>query len=196
MRTSGSSSSVIAAAVVGILLALFGILSAVTAVVGVTLLPQPANSAAIPPFAKSMVIAMMVFFAGLATFGIFTSISVLRLKNWARISMLVWGGIMTVFSGLALIFMAFMPLPEPSGDSPLPFQFIRIAVSLVYGIPVLIGIWWLILFNQQAISIHSFGRGLAISRPSAELPAAPGHPCRFLDSLGRLQSAADLDEVP
>ncbi|HKM67669.1 MAG TPA: hypothetical protein VJX70_10925 [Candidatus Acidoferrum sp.] len=192
MRTSGPSSSVIAAAVVGILLALFGILSAVTAVVGVTLLPQPANSAAIPPFAKSMVIAMMVFFAGLATFGIFTSVSVLRLKNWARISMLVWGGIMTVFSGLALIFMAFMPLPEPSGDSPLPFQFIRIAVSLVYGIPVLIGIWWLILFNQQAIKKQFLSTPSAEGLPSVAPPPSCPLPLAILAGFWILSAGFSL----
>src|SRR5271165_1844532 len=151
MKASGPSSSVIAAAVVGILASLFGLLSAVTAIVGMILLPQSPNSAGIPPFAKSMVIAMMVLFACLAIFGIFTSVSVLRLKNWARISMLVWGGIMTGFCGLALIIMAFVSLPEPPANAPVQIQFVRILVSLIYGIPVLIGIWWLILFNHPPI---------------------------------------------
>src|ERR1700739_3107151 len=137
MNPSGRSNSVIAAAVIGILASLLAILSTIAAIVGLSVMP-PGNVAAIPPFAKSMVVAMMVLFAGLAIFGIFTSVGVLRLKNWARISMLIWGGVMAIFCGLALVFVAFGPLQEPPGPSLISLSYVRLLFSVVYGIPFLI----------------------------------------------------------
>lgn len=174
MKTSDLSRSVIAAAVIGILAGLFGILSAVAAIIGITFLPPPGSSAEIPPFAKSMGVAMLVLLVGLAVFGIFTSVGVLRRKNWARISMLVWGGIMVFFFGIALLAISFVPLPEPPANSPVPFQFVRMVALLVYGIPVLIGIWWLTLFNQRAIKEQFLSTPPSDgSPPATPLPRCP-----------------------
>src|SRR5712664_1068305 len=100
MNPSGPSNSVVAAGVVGILASLVAILIAVAAIAGMSMLPPANNSAAIPPFAKSMAIAMLALLAGLAIFGIFTSVGVLHLKKWARLSMLVWGAVMAAFCGI------------------------------------------------------------------------------------------------
>jgi hypothetical protein len=172
MNPSGRSSSVVAAGVIGILASLLAILTAIAAIVGLSIMP-PGNAAAIPPFAKSMVVAMMVVFAGLAIFGIFTSVGVLRLKNWARISMLIWGGVMAIFCGLALVFAAFGPLQEPPGSSPISLSYVRILISVMYGIPFLIGAWWLWLFNQQRVK-EQF---LAAPTGKGQQPAAPQPRC-------------------
>src|SRR5580704_6313132 len=115
MKSSGPSSSVIAAGVVGILVSLFTILIAVASIAGMFMLP-PSSSAAIPPFSKPLAIAMMGLLSGLAIFGIFTSAGVLRLKKWARVSMLVWGGVMVAFCGLVLLLAAFVLLEERGVD--------------------------------------------------------------------------------
>ena len=177
MNPSGRSNSVIAAAVIGILASLLAILSTIAAIVGLSVMP-PGNVAAIPPFAKSMVVAMMVLFAGLAIFGIFTSVGVLRLKNWARISMLIWGGVMAIFCGLALVFVAFGPLQEPPGPSLISLSYVRLLFSVVYGIPFLIGAWWLWLFNQPRVKEQFLaapageGQQLAAPQPRCPLPLA------------------------
>lgn len=171
MKASGPSSAVIAAAIVGILTSLFALLSAVAAIAGMSLLPPPNGSQAMPPFAKPLAVVMMGLFAGLAIFGIFTSVGVLRLKKWARVSMLVWGCVMVAFCGLALPFAAFVPMPEAPAESPMALPFVRILLIVVYGIPFLIGIWWLLLFNRPDIK-EQF---LAVAPSDGQLPA-PAQP--------------------
>jgi hypothetical protein len=178
MNPSGPSSSVVAAGVVGILASLITILIVVLAVVGLNLMPTEGATQPLPPFAKSMAVMMMLFLAGLAIFGLFTSVGVLHLKKWARISMLVWGGVMAAFSGLALPFAMFMPLPEPPAEAPMAVPVLRVLVSIVYGIPLLIGVWWLLLFNQRAVKDQFLpvapaeGQPSAPSRPRCPLPLA------------------------
>ena len=177
MNPAGPSSSVVAAGVVGILASLITIL-VVVAAIGMNLIPPENAAPPIPPFAKSMAVAMLLFVAGLAIFGIFASVGVLYRKNWARISMLIWGGVMAAFCGLALPFVLFIPIPEFSAQSPVALPFLRILLSMVYGIPLLIGVWWLFLFNQRTIkeqflSVASGdGQPGAPERPRCPLPLA------------------------
>jgi hypothetical protein len=125
-----------------------------------------------------MLIVIMALIAGLAIFGLFTCIGVLRLKKWARISMLVWGGIMSAFSGVMLLFTAVTPLPEmgagPGAGLPNP----RLLMSVLYGIQFLIGGWWLLLFNQRVVRERFLSGAandeqvVASPQPSCPLPLA------------------------
>lgn len=80
MNTSGPSSSVIAAAIAGLLISLFTILGMLGAMAGLTMLPQ-AGATAIPLPARSLLIAIMGLITGVAIFGVFTGVGVLRLKK-------------------------------------------------------------------------------------------------------------------
>jgi len=173
MNSSGPSSSIIAAGVVGILASLIAILIAVATVAGMGMLPQPSGSPEIPPNVKSMAVAMMVVFAGLAVFGIFTGVGVLHLKNWARISMLIWGGVMAAFCSLALLFATFVPLPGGPAASPMGVPFLRLVLIVMYGTPLLIGVWWLVLFNQPAIKAQF----LAVPPADGQLATPPRPRC-------------------
>jgi hypothetical protein len=178
MNPSGPSSSVVAAGVVGILASLVAILIAVAAIAGMSLMPPANATPPMPPFVKSTAVAIMVLFAGLAIFGIFTSVGVLHLRNWARISMLIWGGVMAAFCGLALPFATFVPMPEAPAESPMALPFVRILLIVMYGIPFLIGVWWLFLFNQRAVKEQflpvaaSDGQLTAPARQRCPLPLA------------------------
>jgi hypothetical protein len=174
MNPSGPSSSVVAAGVVGILASLVAILIAVAAIVGMSLMPPANATPPMPPFVKSTAVAIMVLFAGLAIFGIFTSVGVLHLRNWARISMLIWGGVMAAFCGLALPFATFVPMPEAPAESPMALPFVRILLIVVYGIPFLIGVWWLFLFNQRSVKEQFLP--LATSDDQLTAPARPRCP--------------------
>lgn len=141
----------IAAAVVGILICLFFILGALFSLLAFGLMPAASDVPVMPAFVRPMMIGMMVIFIGVSLFGIVACANVLRLRNWARISMLICGGIMAVFSGVALIGVWFVSLPESASASQISTQAIRTMMVAIYGLPVAIGIWWLILFNRQAI---------------------------------------------
>ena len=178
MNPSGPSSSVVAAGVVGILASLVTILMAAAAIAGISLMPQESASPPMPPFVKSTAVAILLFLAVLAIFGIFTSVGVLHLKKWARVSMLIWGGAMAAFCGLALPFAAFVSMPDSPAESPMSLPIVRILVIMVYGIPFLIGVWWLILFNQRAVKEQFLavapgdGQLAAPARPRCPLPLA------------------------
>ncbi len=106
-----------------------------------------------PSSVRTMATGTVAFFSGLAIFGVFTGIGVLRLKNWARISTLVWSGITAAICIPILAFLVLIPFPTPpNATSPPDMAFVRVAAGLVYALPLAVAIWWLILFNRKAIA--------------------------------------------
>lgn len=173
MKPLGPSSSVVAAAIVGMLISLFAILGTVGAIAGLTMIPE-AGTTAIPPFARSMVVAIMGLSAGLAIFGVFTCVGLLRLKKWARISMLVWGGVMATISGIMFLFTSLVPMPEMPADTVPSLPYVRILMCAIYGIQFLIGVWWLLLFNKRAVREQFLRAGAGESQPlAAPQPRCP-----------------------
>jgi hypothetical protein len=141
-------------AIVGSALVLIG-----TALAIVAILTIPFSQAApqVPGFTRdlrNLAVGSMGSMACLAAFGIVTGVGVIRLKNWARISVLVWSGLTAVMCGLGLVFLVFMPLPMPP-NSPTPgstLTFVRVTDGLFDTVPLGIAIWWLILFNRKGIA--------------------------------------------
>jgi hypothetical protein len=146
------TASVTAAGIVTIVGSVLVLLGTLFAFVVVLLLPTSQARPAMPSSVRTMATGTVAFFSGLAIFGIFTGIGVLRLKNWARISMLVWSGITAAICGCVLAFLVIIPFPTPPHAPANIAAFTRVAVGLVYGLPLAIAIWWLILFNRKAIA--------------------------------------------
>jgi hypothetical protein len=72
-----------------------------------------------------------------AVFGIFTGVGLFHLKTWARISALVWAGIIAFFSALILSFLPFIPLSETSAGLSVPAVHLKVLMYLAYGIPLI-----------------------------------------------------------
>ena len=90
--------------------------------------------------------AVAVVFAAV---GIWTGIGLLKLRNWARISILVFAGFMTAMSALSGV----VALSMPTTAAGVPQEFasnVRPLLAAVYAIPFGIGVWWLIQFNSRA----------------------------------------------
>jgi hypothetical protein len=168
---SKPSASIIAAAVVEIVGSLLAVLGTAMAFLAFRFLPKPPSNPQLPPAFKASMEVMMIFFFTLAIFGIFTGAGLLRLKNWARITTLVWGGITAFFSALTLVVALFMPLPRTLNQPPGIDHSIRIIMAISYGIPLVIGIWWLMLFNRKRIAAQ-FNSSRARLAPDA--PILPG----------------------
>src|SRR5712691_6440752 len=149
-----ASASVIFAAVVAILAALFTLLVAGFGFFGILLGAGQAPSPEFPSFVKNAALAMMAFTACLAVFGFATGIGLIGLRKWARISVLIWGGL-CVFFGIFGVAVAFvMPLAPPSNAPHLgaaDMHAVRFIILGVYGLPLAVGIWWLILFNRKTV---------------------------------------------
>lgn len=87
--------------------------------------------------------------------GIATAVGVLRLKQWARISTLIFGGVL-VFSGLVnAAFFGFVPLPDATMQT-------RLGFASVFGMAAALGGWWLYYFNRAAVK-ERFARPMGVA---------------------------------
>ncbi|HEV1992961.1 MAG TPA: hypothetical protein VGR03_01380 [Candidatus Acidoferrum sp.] len=109
-------------------------------------------------------------------FGIATGIGLIYLRHWARISILIWGGMSVFFGIFGTLIVFLMPLSPTPNTADLPtgsMAAVRWIFLGIYGLPLLIGIWWLILFNRKTVKAQFVG-----ARESADpgLPQKPSCP--------------------
>jgi hypothetical protein len=155
------TSSVTASGVVAIAGSVLALLGITLATFAFLLMPASKAGPQLPSATRNLMMVVMAFFVGLAIFGIFTGVGLLRLKNWARISTLIWSGITATIGILTIVFVALMPFPTPPNTSaPENLAAItRIIAALFYGTPAGIAIWWLILFNRKGIAAQFVAAG-------------------------------------
>jgi hypothetical protein len=196
MTSRESLPAVTAAGVVAILFGLFGALGCGLGGLSILLLPQlPAAQGAppMPPEARAMTAVFMFFMLAVTVFGIFVGVGVIRRRSWARIMILIWGGLMTGFCllavGFSLVIFSIMPtldLPNanPAGTGQ-AMQFVRIFLVIFYGIPAGVGIWWLVLFTRKKV-------GAAFRSASPDAPPlavdASGFPQMPVPAIAPLQT--------
>ncbi len=130
-------------------------------ILGVMIAPQANLNA---PIMHAIVIFEMLFGLGFVAWGVATGVGLLNLREWARISMLVFSAIMVLFSLIPLLIFAFIPIPQPQGAPPNLVLFIRIGVGLFYGFFVALGAFWIYFFNRRAVR-QQF-KTPAIARPA------------------------------
>ena len=159
-QLSRLSASIIAAAVVAMVGSMLFFLSCVAALASILLFPPSGSTQNLPPFAKTLSIGMTAVMICVSIFGFVTGIGLLRLKNWARISAIVWGGF-CIFLGVIgipiALLMPFGQMPNTPGVEPGVFSLVRVFLIIVYGVPLAIGVWWLILFNRKNIKAKFAG---------------------------------------
>jgi hypothetical protein len=170
------SASVTAAAVVAILGGFFFLLCCSAAFFVFLLTKLPGAAREFPPSMRYMMLGAQAFMMCLSLFGIATGIGIIYLRKWARISILIWGGF-SVFFGLIGIPIAYLMFLSPNPSAPaLPvegMQAVRAILLAIYGIPFVIGVWWLILFNRKAVTAQ-FAGGRAFADPSLlQKPVCP-----------------------
>ena len=66
-------------------------------------LPNQPGKSPMPPETRAMVIGVYAVLFAICVGELIIAINVLRRKNWARIALLVWAGIMAFFSALTCI---------------------------------------------------------------------------------------------
>jgi len=127
-----------------------------------------------PAFVRYSVIGVGVFEAAFAIWGILSGIGLLRLREWARISLLVFSGLALFCTAPALVIVPLMPIPQ-SSDLPANFPIaMKLILEIVYAIPAAIGGWWLYYFNTR--SVRDQFRGEAANATGAETGGAPARP--------------------
>jgi hypothetical protein len=152
--------AVTVAAVIAIIFAVLGVLGGILIEVSMLLITDVQTSAArsaIPPGTRAMGGIVWFFVIAVCVFGVFVGVGVLRRRNWARISILVWAAFMTMVSAVTIpvLFLVFNAMPGmmPADANVAPvMSFMKWFIVLFYGIPLGVGIWWLVLFTRPRVS--------------------------------------------
>ncbi|HLK06450.1 MAG TPA: hypothetical protein VKV30_00850 [Candidatus Angelobacter sp.] len=148
----------------------------------------PANDPRLPPMYFTMMrIVVPLFYAVPAVWGIVTAVGLLQLKNWARISTIVFSILLMLFGafGILLSMVFFLKPPPTPGVEPKIFAIIGAFTAAFALAQIGIGIWWMIFFNRagvkaqflpQPFSYSYAGQGAtpyAIDMPHSATPPPP-----------------------
>jgi hypothetical protein len=161
-RPAGVTASAVVAIIGSVLTLVFAGLMFVAAYV-----PE----ARMPPNNRGIVMWAGVAFIGLAALGTWTAVGLFRMRSWARTSILVFAGIMAALSLLSAVMISvipFPPMPDATPNAPRAST-IRWVMVAVYIVPLVIGVWWLVLFNKKSIRA-AFANTAAPAAPGAASP--------------------------
>jgi hypothetical protein len=175
-NTSRPSPAVIAAAVVAILGGLLILLGCSLAFLGVLLQGSAYNTPGTPPFLRNFTLGTMGFMMCLSLFGGVTGIGLIYLRNWARISVLIWGGCSAFFGAIGVAMAFLISAGFPSNAAQLPaesLRLMRVILFCIYGLPLIVGVWWLILFNRKSVKAQFAGTVGAVDPGVPQKPRCP-----------------------
>jgi hypothetical protein len=146
-------------AVVVLLGSVFAILCGGIAVLGSIMASTAALATSAPMDFRYIAIAEAIFYVGFGGWGIASGVGLINTRQWARISMLVFAGLLLLFSLPACLAFAIIRFPE-SGDPNLPANFmamIRVGMAMVFALIAALGGFWLYFFNKKSVKEQFLG---------------------------------------
>jgi len=148
--TPRASGSIIAAGIFAILGGVLGALFNLAALILFSFSKFPPG-AIYPDFMRPVLYVIWTFGLFCAVFLVVVGIQVIRLKNWARIALLIVAGCLLFFGviGFAVIIVTIF---GATPTAPLVSKAVLASVlAVTYGIPVVIALWWLILLTRTSV---------------------------------------------
>jgi len=153
-RSAGVSAVAIVVLIGSILVNALGLLTAGFALVMPQLPPRPGR----PPMTAGFLLAGSLVYLLPGIWGVVSGIGLWRLRNWARISTIVFavvaglGGLMAL--GLAFVFSA-MPVPSSDGLSPedaaRAMAVVRAIALIISAVLAGIAVWWTVLLTRPTV---------------------------------------------
>ena len=140
----------------------------------------------------NLFVAYLVLGLGIGLWGIAASIGLLRLKNWARVSVLVMSALAIFFAvcgALGLMVVPILLSQNPGIPAAAVKMVVTVGVAMLL-VPLAIAIWWVILFTRKRVRLEFATRGAAVvssAIPGAApaLDPAPGFAPAFAAAPGR-----------
>lgn len=132
------------------------LLAALMVVTGLYSNRQPALAAG-PHFVIYFTLAFSIVYAALAVWAILTVIGILRLRSWARYSILVIGGGLAALGILGVfgILVSRLMLPSLQAQQPTVdphiLSFVFLLMAAVELLIAAVGVWWLVYFNLRFV---------------------------------------------
>jgi hypothetical protein len=192
-RPSGVTLSAVVLGIFDIFLLIAGLIYVMIAFVFARSPGLPAASVpngAPPP--QQLVVGMMAFFALFAllcaAWGISTFVGLLRMRNWARISIMIIGGCLAALSLFELFFCILVQIMIKTGGLPQNANSANLAAANPAALQVFfligdamcvavaaIGIWWIVYFAKQKTraAFESVALQPALSSTAQLNPATP-----------------------
>ncbi len=132
----------------------------------------PANASEFPGspiFFKAMLFIAVLMYVIPAIWGIWTSIGLFKLKNWARLSIIVFSVLLVLMSGFGGLMILIVPFPTAPNQpvDPTVMSTVRIFMGLFAASLAGLGVWWVVFFNRPRVR-QQFVAGLPA--PSASSP--------------------------
>jgi hypothetical protein len=117
-------------------------------------------------YLKAFMMLMPLVYVLPAIWGICTGIGLLRLKNWARISIIVFGGLLAffgVFGAFGALIISLVKLPNTPEVDPAAMTVVRVFMVFFALVELGLGAWWLYFFNRSTVK-SQFQRNLLCSQ--------------------------------
>lgn len=171
------SAGVTAIAVVSLLGSVLVMCLGVSSAAAVFLVPRSTSSPSspVPPAALLVVAGAFYFLPGV--WGLVSGIGLIRLRNWARISTIVFGVLLILFGILTAVMMAIMfasGLPAGEQFDPAKAASVLAIMRGLLGALVLveisIGAWWVVFLTRPKVAEQFGGTGTAASGTASGRP--------------------------
>jgi hypothetical protein len=142
VRTVGIVFSAVMVFTAGLVTFLFGTMTMYLAIVNERgTASAPGGSSAIP---------LAIILIGLGGLGVATGVAIVKLKAWARISMLAFGAILCVIAAFGALEMALDPYAGVSIYEGMMGS-IRPEMMVFYGVLAAFGVFWLYFFSRNTV---------------------------------------------
>ena len=164
------SASIVAGGVVAVIAGVFAALSIAASFLIISRSDFSFYGLALTPATRSILYLTWALFLLCAGFLVVSGIYLVRLRNWARLSLLVVAGGGLLFGVVGLAFMlltVYATTDDPVVSKPL----LTTVLSFTYGVPILVAIWWLVLLTRRSV-VEQF-QAVAIARAEGLPPSLP-----------------------
>jgi hypothetical protein len=146
-----------------------------------------------PAFLTAIIACTAFFYLALAAWAIATIVGLLQMKSWARISVMVIGGGLTLIGITSALATAALPLllnsvPMPPTANPALLHGIFLVIAAGWLLVAAVGISWLVYFAQR----KTRAAFALATTPSTPTPAYAAPPSTILD----FSTAQPIDPTP
>ena len=172
------STGITVSAVVVIIGSAFTVLCGAMILVASVLVLISSRAADAPVNLRYVLAIEAVLAFGFGGWGLASGISLIKTKEWARISTLVYAAILVFFCVPSAVVVALVPLPNtPSTNDPNrlvnSMLLVRVGLILLYAMFAALGGYWLYFFNTQKLKAQFRGQQVLTERGQAGLPGIP-----------------------
>jgi len=150
-------------------------------------------------FFKVFRVILPLFYALPAIWGIVTAVGLLVLRNWARISTIVFSVLLIIFGAFGILtsLVFFLKPPQGNGLDPKAAFFIGVTMAVFALVQIGIGIWWMVFFNRAKVKAQFVPRLLPFADSGqGAAPYAGDMPYSATPPPPGLASPADLASPP